>query len=92
MHCVALSVDANISNIHGAFISELCNLLLGLHNLEEEGTMVQQDIQSVALLHSITPQKTKIIEYFLPCNFAVSVLGLLSSRQLTSRLYVYYML
>jgi hypothetical protein len=42
----------------------------------------------LTLLHSVTPKKTRIFEYFLPCNFAVSNLGFLYfSRQLTSRIH-----
>lgn len=41
----------------------------------------------LTLLHSVTPQKTRIFEYFLLCNFGVSILGLLYfSSQLTSRI------
>jgi hypothetical protein len=41
----------------------------------------------LTLLHGVTPQKTRDFQYFLTCNFAVSVLGLMYfSRQLTSRI------
>jgi hypothetical protein len=42
----------------------------------------------LTLLYSVTPQKTRIFEYYLLCNFSVSTLGLLYfSRQLTSRIH-----
>jgi hypothetical protein len=42
LHCVAELIVPNISDVHGALVSEVCSLLLGLHNLAE-GIMVLQD-------------------------------------------------
>lgn len=80
LHCVAELVDPNISNVHGALVSEVWSCLLGLHNLEDRHHSPARWYNLLTLLHSVTPQRSRIFEYFLPCNFAVSILGLPYTR------------
>jgi len=80
--------DPNISNVHDGLVSEVCTSSAGTPQPWRRHHGPAGWYNLLTPLHSVTPQNTKIFEYFLPCNFAVSVLGLLYfSRQLTSRIH-----